>query len=1105
MSIKTIKLFRTISKIFLILIGVGLVGYLGYLGYISYKFPPYKVTVSNITDSSFTVSWVTDVPTRGYVYYKEKDSFLPGLLGWINSGVAYDDRDWAYNQSVCVNEFNANSEVDDTFTVVNSDNFDCEDIKVKNIESFYTHHVTLKNLDAEKEYYFRVGNGFWGWKTEEYSSSTFSLLTDILEPAPVFGRVVITDDLTSYDSIIYGKFLNYGNEKESVLYSSVTNDDGGWYLDASGARDEEGELVDLERGEDMFRVVAQILNLPLSSSYEWIFESLDGAYPDIILEEDFDIVIEEGVKGVADSNIPDEGGEVLSIWDFVLPAPIQTIVNTVKSTVTGIKAVANTVSSIVNKSPAASTAATTPTYQSLTPTVKSSTVGLGTVQATVTHKSTPLGTAPTSPSFTTPQISLSSIPSLSNNNLTSSTQNQTTNKTLTAEDINKLSDQEVRAEICPSCPSYVTAKQIREIATSNDTAFIAGMTKVIGAGNVGRIVAGTSENGVLGIPELQKMGLPTNNATAIVGNLNALSRCNGPQGSENACMKAEKVQEMLDNQDWDSLATLGIQIDKSKTDNDGSLWTNPRNIKVETKFTPPDGDVPTGIVTHAQVRATQDKVEDKTKGLIFSNAEWVGPLRFSSEFGAPDTLKLEITNSKDQQEVPDLVYNSATGNYEVGSIKGLGQYLSASVFETKKTALEYMNEGKLKIPGFRFGPLSLLNPRIEETEEGSSFSLNIKAPVGLIEVGNEGMLGIIVDTILKNTTPQENPHLENVEVKGATDQEALEMMTQLCFKVSETGCSTGINIIPIKIDSTDSNSLESLLGRFRFKAYAEVTENDDFLYYASEDGIFDLSVNGVKVSQDMNIASNDLIMLYVEGNGQEGFQAPKDWLDPKDGEDRIVSTSSVAIETEKKSSDMTIELKEGINIIGVDAMPISTGNEILTARKLVGLYPDDIQFVAEYSAGRWSNIVRADIDSSNGMDFPIIPGKGYLISSNYDIDIKIPVKKLVNSVPLYLSAGWNLVGIHGYTKAFTARSLIDSINGVEGLTADNVSWWPTSKGKYEGLQVTAGTSYGLDFPISPKNGYFVRINKFEPSSSDCNSIIWQEGADAHGKCGTNNL
>ncbi|HKM20308.1 MAG TPA: hypothetical protein VJY47_03790, partial [Candidatus Dojkabacteria bacterium] len=46
-----------------LLLGLGI-----YYTYLSIRFRPYKVRVSNVTDSAFTVSWVTDEPMVGVVY-----------------------------------------------------------------------------------------------------------------------------------------------------------------------------------------------------------------------------------------------------------------------------------------------------------------------------------------------------------------------------------------------------------------------------------------------------------------------------------------------------------------------------------------------------------------------------------------------------------------------------------------------------------------------------------------------------------------------------------------------------------------------------------------------------------------------------------------------------------------------------------------------------------------------------------------------------------------------------------------------------------------------------------------------------------------------------
>ena len=75
--------------------------------------------------------------------------------------------------------------------------------------------------------------------------------------------------------------------------------------------------------------------------------------------------------------------------------------------------------------------------------------------------------------------------------------------------------------------------------------------------------------------------------------------------------------------------------------------------------------------------------------------------------------------------------------------------------------------------------------------------------------------------------------------------------------------------------------------------------------------------------------------------------------------------------------------------------------------------------------------------------------------------------------------------------------MINSVNSIEGLKANNVTYWPTSKGMYQGFQLSEGQEYGQDFPISKDLGYFVRINEIK---EDCRSIWWNPDGEGNGKC-----
>ncbi|HOT61153.1 MAG TPA: fibronectin type III domain-containing protein, partial [Candidatus Dojkabacteria bacterium] len=167
MSITTIKVLRTISKIVLLIIGIGIIGYGGLMVYKSVVNKPQRVRITNVTDSATTITWVTDNPVRGVVYYKDEGSFLPGPLGFLGSKVAYDDRDFARAQDECVKAFNENAKnTKDEDFAVDGNNFDCENIPVEKLGAYYTHSVTIKNLNESSTYFFVVGNGIWSWNVD---------------------------------------------------------------------------------------------------------------------------------------------------------------------------------------------------------------------------------------------------------------------------------------------------------------------------------------------------------------------------------------------------------------------------------------------------------------------------------------------------------------------------------------------------------------------------------------------------------------------------------------------------------------------------------------------------------------------------------------------------------------------------------------------------------------------------------------------------------------------------------------------------------------------------------------------------------------------------
>ncbi|HQI92562.1 MAG TPA: hypothetical protein PLE98_00965 [Candidatus Dojkabacteria bacterium] len=287
------------------------------------------------------------------------------------------------------------------------------------------------------------------------------------------------------------------------------------------------------------------------------------------------------------------------------------------------------------------------------------------------------------------------------------------------------------------------------------------------------------------------------------------------------------------------------------------------------------------------------------------------------------------------------------------------------------------------------------------------------------------------------------------------------------------------------------------------RTYAQDDPSDGYTLYLPEYGMYSFELGDYELTKSTT-GGETYYIFYIEANDEKGFQMPKDFDNPTPDEDIMLKSNSAAITYKKVSSAQSYTLVKGINLVSFNFIPVSTDLGPLTAKGVIeeaAKKDVTIQYISSFDGGRWAKGYTCKDNKCSGNDFNIIPGKGYLVYVTEGGDISIGGYTLKSSVPVNLSGGWNLVGIHGYTNAYTARTLIDSMNKIDGITANNVTWWPTSKGMYEGLQVTEEQQYGFDFPISPTNGYFVRISSFQPEDSKCKSLLWNEGGTLNGACG----
>jgi len=123
---------------------------------------PKKVKMTNITDQEFVVTWVTDKALTGFVQYGESSN--PDL-------VVSDDRDQSSGS----------------------------------VGSYFTHFVTIKNLQSSTKYNFRIGSGksLYDQQGELYQISTGPQLSDAPAADVAYGQVNTTSGDAAAGALVY--------------------------------------------------------------------------------------------------------------------------------------------------------------------------------------------------------------------------------------------------------------------------------------------------------------------------------------------------------------------------------------------------------------------------------------------------------------------------------------------------------------------------------------------------------------------------------------------------------------------------------------------------------------------------------------------------------------------------------------------------------------------------------------------------------------------------------------------------------------------------------------------------------------------------------------
>ncbi|HNP89275.1 MAG: Fibronectin type III domain protein [Microgenomates group bacterium ADurb.Bin219] len=173
---------------------------------------PQNLRISNVTDSSLSISWTTDKPVRSQVIFSQQEN---RILRSLQLSFLYPLLLEKYN--IAQNEITNPS---------------------------YTHHVTLKNLKPNSSYYYRIVSNNKVLKTDANGKilpdiKTASALEKLSMPQPIFSRVFQSDGKTgAADVLVYLVLIDGENTNliKSSTLSTFTDIRGVWSLDLGNLR-----------------------------------------------------------------------------------------------------------------------------------------------------------------------------------------------------------------------------------------------------------------------------------------------------------------------------------------------------------------------------------------------------------------------------------------------------------------------------------------------------------------------------------------------------------------------------------------------------------------------------------------------------------------------------------------------------------------------------------------------------------------------------------------------------------------------------------------------------------------------------------------------------
>lgn len=344
-----------------------------------------------------------------------------------------------------------------------------------------------------------------------------------------------------------------------------------------------------------------------------------------------------------------------------------------------------------------------------------------------------------------------------------------------------------------------------------------------------------------------------------------------------------------------------------------------------------------------------------------------------------------------------------------------------------------------------------------------------------------GNSGGYIDPVTGQITPW-GYHL-HVEVECATPEECASCTGEKnpcraiaggCFDCEDTVKAQAI--FGEDYSQIQSNNKSFLLSSFISKIKAEEIEDIDPAILIKDlelpDGKYVIKSAAIGKTTDFIKTENNQIVFFEDANRNNKLDNGEAILSPYEAQ------IAYQVTYEKTADSYELTLQEGYNLV---SFPIIFKNdkeeEIKKASELIEYLNNggaNITTIATYAGGQFITYVQRE-GKEFGDDFNILPGKGYFVKSLSKGSFLYSGIKVKDGLEILLYEGWNLVNIYNSNvHSYSGFQLLKQMKE-QSVGADMVTKW--EDGKYTGIVSEEGGDYGIDFKLYQNRGYFVRVKE----------------------------